>query len=101
MLRLLVVTISILSGAGLAIQAILNSQLRALLGSALVAAVNNNFMGLCLLLLLLVCMGQGSSLLSLKDVSPVYLVGGMFGAFYVVLSAYAAKDLGVVFFLLS
>ncbi|MBP9837983.1 MAG: DMT family transporter [Proteobacteria bacterium] len=99
MFKLILAVVTVVSGAGLAAQAIVNSQLRSLVGSGLVAAVTNNFVGLCALFFFLLISGQATSLANLTQVPSTYLIGGLFGAVFVFVSTYAAKELGMLFFL--
>ena len=88
--------VAVTAGIALAVQSYDNGRLRESLGSAEVAAVVNNTVGLVALGLLAAAVGAiPRALRSLHRVRPWYLLGGLGGAMYVVAGAWGAPEIGV------
>ncbi len=87
--------LSLLSGALLPIQASINAQLARSLNSALLAADVSYFIGLLALMALLLT-GQFGHLdwYTLRKAPQWSFIGGLFGAWYIVSSAYFISTLG-------
>jgi bacterial/archaeal transporter family-2 protein len=83
-MKLLFYSLPILCGIAIAVQAIVNGQLRVAIGSPLVAAFISFFTGtIILFLLILVTRQPVPSLHTLQQVSWVKWTGGLLGAFFV------------------
>jgi bacterial/archaeal transporter family-2 protein len=83
-MKLLFYSLPILCGIAIAVQAIVNGQLRMAIGSPLVAAFISFFTGTVILFLLILVTRQPvPSLHTLQQVSWVKWTGGLLGAFFV------------------
>ena len=83
-MKLLIYSLPILCGIAIAVQAIVNGQLRVAIGSPLVAAFISFFTGTVLLLLLIVATRQPApSVQTMQQVSWGKWTGGLLGAFFV------------------
>lgn len=83
-MKILFYFLPILSGVAIAVQAIVNGQLRTAIGSPLVAALISFLTGTLLLLLLIIITRPAiPSLVTLQQVSWVKWTGGLLGAFFV------------------
>lgn len=97
--RTLLIAIAALSGAGLATQASMNTQMREFLGSAIAASVINFSIGLLFLLIILISLEGVQVLGNVGSVPSWNLAGGVLGALFVLIAAYSARGLGLGFFL--
>lgn len=83
-MKLLFYLLPFLCGIAIAVQAIVNGQLRSSIGSPLVAAFISFFTGTVALFILIVCTRQPvPSVQTLQQVSWVKWTGGLLGAFFV------------------
>ena len=86
---------AVLTGAGIAAQALINSRLRTVLGSALWAAVGQFVVGLALLVVLALATRQPSPTFEAVPKSPWWIwTGGIFGAAFIVVSILLTPRMG-------
>ena len=86
---------AVVTGAGIAAQALINSRLRSVLGGALWAAVGQFVVGLVLLLVLSLATRQPSPTFDAVPRSPWWIwTGGVFGAAFIVVSILLTPRMG-------
>jgi transporter family-2 protein len=86
---------AVLTGAGIAAQALINSRLRVVLGGALWAAVGQFVVGLVLLVVLALATRQPSPTFEAVPRSPWWIwTGGVFGAVFIVVSILLTPRMG-------
>jgi transporter family-2 protein len=86
---------AVLTGAGIAAQALINSRLRTVLGAALWAAVAQFVVGLVLLVVLAMVTRQPSPTFETVPKSPWWIwTGGVFGAAFIVVSIILTPRMG-------
>lgn len=92
--KIIWIILAIIAGAGLPIQAGLNSKLAKTGGSPLHAAMISFTVGVVALVIFILCTSQNVSWKSLKD-APIYSwLGGLLGAFYVSIIIYSFPRIG-------
>jgi transporter family-2 protein len=95
--NILLIGLVVLAGAATAVQVAMNAELRHHLGHSLLASSVNFGIGFLFLLgLVLVARIQISSQFTFSGPAPWAWVGGVLGALFVAIVAWAARDLGAV-----
>jgi transporter family-2 protein len=95
--NILLVGLVVLAGAITALQVAMNAELRHHLGHSLLASTFNFGIGFLFLLFLVLCARiQISSQFTISGPAPWAWIGGVFGALFVAIVAWAARDLGAV-----
>ncbi|RKF15203.1 DMT family transporter [Roseovarius spongiae] len=84
------------SGVAISLQGPLNAMLGRGIGSVLGAATVSFGVGFVLLLVVMLILGEGGSLLRLRDVPAWLLIGGSMGALYVFSAIWSVPVLGVL-----
>jgi bacterial/archaeal transporter family-2 protein len=99
MIKILLVLLTFLSGIGLSSQAAINGGLGKVTG-AIEAAFISSFIAIFGLFLAMLCFGKGSIAMAFT-VPKWQLLGGLFGAIYVTVIAYAVPKVGAGISLIS
>lgn len=87
------------AGALIALQAGVNGQLAKQVGSVFVAAMISFFVGTMALLLLVLIQRETPSLSALKGLTWWHWCGGLMGAFFITVSAFAGPRIGALLFM--
>lgn len=98
----LYILMAVLTGAGIAAQALINSRLRVVLGGALWAAIGQFVVGLALLAVLALVTRQPSPTFEAVPKAPWWVwTGGVFGAAFIVVSILLTPRMGTALTLAS
>ncbi|AZC16125.1 MULTISPECIES: DMT family transporter [Pseudomonas] len=87
------------AGALIALQAGVNGQLAKQVGSVFVAAMISFFVGTMALLLLVLIQRETPSLSALKGLTWWHWCGGLMGAFFITVAAFAGPRIGALLFM--
>ena len=93
-MELVYILLAILAGVFTTIESSINSQLGKYI-SPNVAALHSLIVGLLFMLFLTIMKGNLGRYASITKVSPIWLIGGVFGASIIYLSAKAIPELGI------
>jgi bacterial/archaeal transporter family-2 protein len=92
----LAVAVAVAAGVAIAVQVPVNAGLARGIGGAVPAAAVSFGVGFLALAALTLVSGQGAAFARLGTVAPVFLIGGVFGAFYVWAMTWGVPQAGVV-----